>query len=108
MDNKFVGLIILDGFGISKQKQGNAIDPAPPLNFNYYFEKDLPTHYSKQIPISLNHIVLTDSFRETNFFLHFSKSFCRIIIRFISVFFDNTVNICFIFRKFIKTCVNRC
>ena len=38
MANKFVGLIILDGFGISKEEQGNAIALANPKNFNYYYE----------------------------------------------------------------------
>ncbi len=37
MPNKFVGLIILDGFGINKQKKGNAIALANPKNFNYYY-----------------------------------------------------------------------
>lgn len=37
MPNKFVGLIILDGFGLSKQKKGNAIALANPKNFNYYY-----------------------------------------------------------------------
>ena len=35
--NKFVGLIILDGFGINKSEYGNAIKLANPTNFNRYF-----------------------------------------------------------------------
>lgn len=36
MGNKFVGLIILDGWGIRKEKKGNAIALAEPKNFLYY------------------------------------------------------------------------
>lgn len=35
--NKFVGLIILDGFGINESEYGNAIKLANPINFNRYF-----------------------------------------------------------------------
>lgn len=38
MSDKFVGLIILDGFGVSKRKQGNAIALANPTNFYHYFD----------------------------------------------------------------------
>lgn len=37
MKNNFVGLIILDGFGLNKNKFGNAIKIANPTNLNYYF-----------------------------------------------------------------------
>lgn len=37
MENKFVGLIILDGWGVKKGGDGNAIEIANPTNFNYYF-----------------------------------------------------------------------
>lgn len=36
MNNNFVGLIILDGFGINKQEFGNAIKQAGTPNINYY------------------------------------------------------------------------
>lgn len=36
MENKFVGLIILDGWGIRKESKGNAIALANPKNFLYY------------------------------------------------------------------------
>ena len=39
MSNKFVGLIILDGFGLSPNKKGNAIAIADPQNFKHYFEE---------------------------------------------------------------------
>ena len=38
MTKKFVGLIILDGFGIRSEEKGNAIKLANPENFNYYFK----------------------------------------------------------------------
>lgn len=37
MTQKFVGLIILDGFGLRNSKQGNAILQANPVNFLQYF-----------------------------------------------------------------------
>lgn len=37
MNNKFVGLIILDGFGMRKEEYGNAIVQANPVNFFNYF-----------------------------------------------------------------------
>ena len=37
MTNKFVGLIILDGFGIREEQLGNAISLANPKNFYHYF-----------------------------------------------------------------------
>lgn len=40
MKNKFVGLIILDGFGITKSKKGNAILKANPVNFFNYFNNN--------------------------------------------------------------------
>ena len=42
MTKKFVGLIILDGFGIRSEEKGNAIKLANPENFNYYF-KNFPS-----------------------------------------------------------------
>jgi len=38
MANKFVGLIILDGFGLRSARQGNAILQANPVNFLHYFK----------------------------------------------------------------------
>ena len=38
MSNKFVGLIILDGFGLSRSKKGNAIAIANPKNFKNYYK----------------------------------------------------------------------
>lgn len=38
MKNKFVGLIILDGYGINKNTFGNAIKQANPKNIDYYFK----------------------------------------------------------------------
>ncbi len=35
--NKFVGLIILDGFGLRDETYGNAVKLANPVNFNKYF-----------------------------------------------------------------------
>lgn len=37
MTNKFVGLIILDGFGIREEVKGNAISIANPQNFYHYY-----------------------------------------------------------------------
>ncbi len=37
--NKFVGLIILDGFGLNKSARGNAIKLAHPHNFEHYMSK---------------------------------------------------------------------
>lgn len=37
-NNKFVGLIILDGFGLRNEINGNAIKLANPINFDYYFK----------------------------------------------------------------------
>ncbi len=37
--NKFVGLIILDGFGLREEERGNAIKVANPVNFNKYFSE---------------------------------------------------------------------
>lgn len=38
MKNKFVGLIILDGYGINKSEFGNAIKQANPKNINHYLQ----------------------------------------------------------------------
>jgi len=43
MTNKFVGLIILDGFGLSKSKSGNAIYKANPENFFSYYNNNPST-----------------------------------------------------------------
>ena len=37
MDNKFVGLIILDGWGMKKGGDGNSIELANPVNFQNYY-----------------------------------------------------------------------
>ena len=39
MKDKFVGLIILDGFGLREESHGNAIKLANPENFNRYFSE---------------------------------------------------------------------
>lgn len=39
MKDKFVGLIILDGFGLREESHGNAIRLANPENFNKYFSE---------------------------------------------------------------------
>ena len=36
MKNKFVGLIILDGYGLNEETFGNAIKQANPVNIDYY------------------------------------------------------------------------
>ncbi len=38
MKNRFVGLIILDGYGLNKKTKGNAVKLANPENINYYFK----------------------------------------------------------------------
>ena len=43
MANKFVGLIILDGFGLNKNKHGNAILQANPVNFLQYYKNNPST-----------------------------------------------------------------
>ena len=43
MDNKFVGLIILDGGGVKKGGEGNAIELANPVNFFDYYKNNPST-----------------------------------------------------------------